>query len=220
MRNVSILAVFLLIAGLVGCDSNGTGGTNQADPGSFNSDSFAIVDPEDAFANLEEATLESEMAMKSVFHDGGGEFVRHRMHPRGPGSHLAPILFRLGLHMDQLRQLRGFIAEHRATVRGALEGLRAANMELIEQANIERRAIVESYGAGEITREEAEQQMRELNARTRAAIRNNPANEEFLRQICEGRRALFEDIRSILSGTQVAEWDNWVAGLDNDCINP
>jgi len=219
MRFVSILTFFVLIAGLVGCDSGGSSSPNDVDTRSFNSDSFAIVDSEDAFAKFEEATLDREMAMGSIFHHGDGDFVRHHMHSHGPGSHLAPVLFRLGLDMDQLRQLRVIIIENRVSVREAFEGLRAANMALIEQANIERRAIIDAYEAGEITREELEQQMRTLNERTRDAIRANPANEEFLQRICDSRLDLFEAIRAMLSGTQVAEWDNWVAGLSNDCIN-
>jgi hypothetical protein len=220
MRLLSILAAFLLIAGLVGCDSDGTDNRNDADPNSFNTDKFAIVDPEDAFSNIEEATLDSEMAMKSLYHDGDGEFVRHHMHPKGPGSHLAPVLFRLGLDRDQVRQLLEVIWQHRGASRDAFEGLRDANEALIERANAERRAIVEAYRAEEITREEAIRQLRALNERTREAIRNNPANDPYLQQICENRLSLFEDIRSILTGDQVAEWDGWVAGLDDACINP
>jgi len=209
-----------MIAGLVGCDSDGSNPSNSGDPDSLNSDSFALVDAEDAFANFEEGTLDREISMKPVFHHGDGEFFRHHMHPGGPGSHLAPVLFRVGLDMDQLRQLRMIIMEHRSSIREAFEGLRDANMELIERANIERRAIIAAYKAEEITREEAEQRMRTLNERTRVAIRTNPANEEFLQRICDSRLDLFEDIRSMLSGTQVVEWDDWVAGLSNDCINP
>jgi len=220
MRFLSVIAAILLIVGLVGCDSDGTSLANDPNPDSFNTDSFAIVDPDDAFANLEDATLESEMAMKSAFHQGDGGFRRHHMHPRGPGSHLAPVLFRLGLDMDQLRQLRAIVHDHRLLVHESFEGLRDANMDLIEQANVERRAIVEAYEAEEITREEVWAKMRELNERTREAIRHNPANDEFLQQICDDRVQLFQDIRSILTGDQVGEWDAWVAGLDSDCINP
>jgi hypothetical protein len=220
MRLFSVLAALLLVAGLVGCDSDGTSPANDPNPDSFNTDSFAIVDSEDAFANLEDATLETEMAMKSAFHQGDGDFDRHHMHPRGPGSHLAPALFRLGLDIDQLRQLRAIVHDHRLLVHESFKGLRDANMALIEQANIGRRAIVDAYKAEEITREEAWAQIRALNERTREAIRNNPANDEFLQQICEDRVQLFEDIRSILTGDQVGEWDAWVASLDNDCINP
>ena len=220
MRLLSIFAAFVLIAGLVGCDNGGTDSPNNTDPNSFNTDSFAIVDPEDAFANIEDATLDSEMAMKSVYRDGDGGFARHHMHPKGPGSHLAPVLFRLGLDRDQVRQLVEIIWQHRGASRDAFEGLRDANADLIELANAERRSIVEAYRAEEITREEAIEQLRALNQRTREAIRNNPANDPYLREICENRLSLFEDIRSILTGDQVALWDGWLAGLDDDCINP
>lgn len=218
MRLLSITAAFLLVFGLVGCDSSDTENSTNADPNSFNTDSFALVGPEDAFANVEEATLDSEMAMKSLYRDG--EFVRHHMHPKGPGSHLAPVLLRLGLDRDQVRQVVEIILQHRGESRDAFEGLRDANADLIELANAERRAIVEAYRTEEITREEAIEQLRALNERTREAIRNNPANAPYLRQICENRLSLFEDIRSILTGDQVAEWDGWVAGLDDDCLNP
>jgi hypothetical protein len=126
----------------------------------------------------------------------------------------------LGLDRDQVRQLVEIIRQHRGASRDAFEGLRDANADLIELANAERRSIVEAYRAEEITSEEAIEQLRALNQRTREAIRNNPANDPYLREICENRLSLFEDIRSILTGDQVAVWDGWLAGLDDDCINP
>jgi hypothetical protein len=152
MRKTSLLVVALLIGGLAGCDSEDVTGNSDLLP--LETDTFAVVDGEDAFSNVETATLDSEMAMNPVF-SGGGHFARHRRHPHGPGSHLAPVLMRLDLDETQRLQIRELVGQHRSSIRAAMEGLREVNMELIRQANEERRAIKEAFHAGEITREEA-----------------------------------------------------------------
>jgi hypothetical protein len=218
MRVSIVLLGVLLLAGLVGCDSNDVTGSQGPDPGSLDSPDFAVVDSEDALANVEDATFETDMAMHAVFLGDGRDFKRHFRHPRSPGSHLAPILRELDLDEEQREEIRGLLMIHRMRIRMALEGLREANQPLIDQANAERRAIVAQFQAGEITREEAREMLRELNARTREAIRNNPDNAPFLRAICDSRIELFGEIRQVLDDDQRAVWDAWVSGLPGECV--
>jgi Spy/CpxP family protein refolding chaperone len=218
MRVSIVLLGIVLLAALVGCDSNEVTGPGGPDPGSLESADFAVVDSEDALANVDDATLDTDMAMHAAFAGDGRHFKRHYKHPRGPGSHLGPILRVLDLDENQREEIRGLVMTHRMQIRAALEGLREANQNLIDQANAERRAIKARVEAGEISREEARELLRELNARTREAIRNNPANEPFLQAICDSRIELFAAIRQVLDDDQQALWDSWISGLPGDCV--
>ncbi len=219
MHRTTLLIGILLLTGSPACDSGGgITSTPGPDSGSYASDAFAVVDAEDAFSSLEEATLDAAMAMPSAFQSTGG-FSRKARHPRGGGSHLGPILVDLGLDPSQRERIRDLIREQHALVRPLLESIRAVNADIIGQANEDRRAIVEAFLGGTITRDEALAQVRELNEATQEAIRNNPANEPLLEQICGTRRGLFGRIRAILTDDQAATWDVWVAGLDDDCLN-
>ncbi len=219
MHRTTLLMTVFFLAGSLACDSGGgiTSSPNP-DPGSLASDTFAVVDAEDAFANLEEATLNAAMAMGSAFQPTGG-FSRKSRHPRGEGSHLGPILVDLDLDASQRERIRELIREQHAQVRPLLESIRAVNAEIIQQANEDRRAIVDAFLDGTITRDDALTQVRELNEATQEAIRSNPANEPFLQRICGTRRGLFGRIRAILTDDQAVAWDAWVAGLDDDCLN-
>jgi hypothetical protein len=116
-----------------------------------------------------------------------------------------------------LEEIRSAVMAYRDEIRDAFVGILEVNMEIIRAANAERMDIAEAFHNGEMTREEAEEQLRELGRRTRLAIRTNPENAPFLRQICEARRTLFDAIRTILFGDQASMWDGWRSGNDDTC---
>ena len=212
-----LATVALLPLGLLGCDSgSGINGSRESDNSTLLSDSFAVVGAEDAYANVRDATFEQEMAMNPVIAAQG--FARHHRHSGSAGSHLAPILMDFGLDQHQMMEILGALMSHRGTIRDALEGLREANSELINQANAERRAIIDSYEAGDISREQAAQQLQDLSEHTRDAIRNNPANEPHLQALCDARQGLFDSIRTILTDSQRDRWDAWVASRPGACF--
>ncbi|MFQ5675802.1 MAG: hypothetical protein ACE5G1_07905, partial [bacterium] len=87
-----------------------------------------------------------------------------------------------------------------------------------DAANEQRRPIKESVQAGELTREEAREQIAALNASTREAILNNPDTQAPLQALCDCKTALFDSIRAILDETQQVTWDEWVANLSGLCF--
>jgi branched-subunit amino acid aminotransferase/4-amino-4-deoxychorismate lyase len=215
MRGAKLL-IAVLIFGLFaipgcdfigGSDSDG-GGNNNNGAMNLSSDRLAIVDAETAFANVEDATLDDEMAMRRVL-DNDGDMIRPDRHPDRPGSHLRYILRFLDISQEQFEEIVEAMKAYRRTVHAALEGLREVNKPIVEAANAERRMILAALEAGEITREEAMMQLQALSQRTREAIRSNPENAPFLEAICEARRELFETIREILSADDQTEWDGW-----------
>lgn len=217
MKRAAILAIFPLILAFGACDSEDPTRPAPPETASLMTDAYAVVDEEDAFANIQDATLDEPMAMEAVYADPA-QFRRHPNHPGHPGSHLGPILARLGLDEAQKAAIREAILDHRRRIRPVLEDLRDANAELLAAANAERQEIVEAYWAGEISREEAVRRLVELAIRTRQAIRENPENVPYLRMLCESKRALFAEIRSILNEEQRAIWDRWVETLPGSCV--
>lgn len=217
MKSLALLLIMLLLIGATACQNNDLGVNSPANLATLETADFAVVDAEDAIANIEDATLETAMVMNPVF-GSNGRFARHPRHPHDRGSDLKQILHELGITQEQMSQIRELLAAHRESLKEPLEGLRAANADIIAAANEQRLAILEAMRSGDITREEAKQQLQELSAATREAIRNNPASAPFLQAICDSKLALFDNIRAILNESQQAQWDEWVASLEGPCF--
>jgi Spy/CpxP family protein refolding chaperone len=217
MRRLPILILLSALALAFGCSDSSDVVSDVAGPNDLSSDAYAVVGAEDVFANIEDATMTHDMAMRPVPMDPGA-FRRHPGHPGHPGSHLGFVLRLLGIDEDQAQAIRAMVQEHRAEVRMILEQLRMANQDLIDRANQERARIVEAARNQEIGLEEALRRLHELNQRTREAIRQNPENARYFEALCSAKRGLFDDIGSVLNDRQRAAWDDWVAGLDGPCL--
>jgi len=218
MQRAALFAIFMLALALAACSQGGdTTPAPSATPSSLLSEDFAVLDQEDAFANIEDATMERDMEMKPVFFDPE-RFRRHHRHPGHIGCHIGFILMQLGLDEDQRMAIREAVMTHRREIHAILERLREVNAPLIEAANAKRMEIIASYKAGEITGEEAKRLLHELSVRTREAIRSNPDNEPLFEALCKSRIKLFEEIRSILTDEQREKWDEWLGGLPGRCL--
>ena len=137
----------------------------------------------------------------------------------GFGKHLGSVFRDLGLTEDQRAQLHDLMTGHRECVQEPLQAFRDANQDLIAAANEQRQTIKDAVQNGEITREEAMEQLRALSESTRELIRNNPDNEPFKEALCACKLAHFDNVRAILDETQQATWDAWVAGLESECFS-
>lgn len=232
MHRMKSLALFaaLLLAGTIGCQNDDFGVNSTAGLSSLEANELAVANLDDAIANVEDATLEKEMVMNPVF-SGQGPFVqgprgrgngigfmRHGQHPRPEGCHLFEILRQLQISDEQLAQIRELMAAHRETTQPIFEALRAANQDIIDAANAQREVILEAMRNGDLTREEAQEQLKALSEATRDAIRNNPDTEELRQQLCDAITALFDSVRSVLSEDQQSQWDEWVATLEGPCF--
>ena len=107
---------------------------------------------------------------------------------------------------------------HRECVQTPLDALIAANQDVIDAANAERSAIVDSVHSGVITREAAMGLIRTLNEATREAITNNPDSAAPLQAMCDCKFALIDNVGLILDETQQAAWDEWLAGRTGGCF--
>ena len=216
-RLFSFLGVLAVLASVTACSSTSgeLAAPGQPDPAVLDTDQFAVVDQEDAFVAIQDATVDTEMAWEPVM---DGTQLRRLRHPRHLGGHLRHFLPDLGITFEQIELIRGFVRDHIERIIPELRGLREVNLPILEEANRKRMAIMEALRAGEITREEAVQKLVHLMIETRLAIRNNPDNQQFLMAICESKKQLFADIRSVLTEEQQPIWDAWVASLSGPCF--
>lgn len=232
MKPVKSALAFLLVAGLglMSCNANNPSSSNSDDI-DLESGEFALFSVNDALDGIEDATMDTDMRFNPDMRNGrmfrdGGPFGRRG--PRGPfgprmgrdstGNHLGSILRELGLTDDQMSQVRELMSGHRECVQEPLDALIAANQELIDAANVERSAIIDSVRSGAITRDKAEELLRALSENTREAIANNPDSEAPRQAICDCKFALLDNARAILDETQQAVWDEWLAERTGGCF--
>ncbi len=217
LKSACLLFPVLLLVSIPSCQNADFSANTKVDWDAFERNELAVIDLEDAIANVEDATVEKPIAMNPVFRRDG-RFFRHPRYLFHRGSDLRQILRDLDVTKEQMGQIRQFIRAHRECVKDPLEGLRETSVGIIANANEQRKAILQALRNGEITREEAKEQLKQLSEATCEAIRNNPASEPFLRAICECRLRLFDNIRSVLNEDQQARWNQWVSSLDGPCF--
>lgn len=216
LQPIATLSALLVMAGAFGCQKDFSV-NDKFRPEDLSTDAFAVVDYYDADANIQDATLDSKMTMNPVFKNG--RFARHAGYRGGEAGHLGRILRRLGITDDQGAAIKELVKTHRERVKAALEGLRTANQSLIDEVNAKRQEILTAMHNGEITREQAKAQLRELSQSKRESIASNPASAQYIEAICAAKLELFQNIRALLDAAQQAGWDAWVAGLHGMCFD-
>ncbi|MFN3306373.1 MAG: Spy/CpxP family protein refolding chaperone [Candidatus Kapaibacteriota bacterium] len=141
------------------------------------------------------------------------------LYPERPIRFMVPIgriLKELTLTEEQITQIREFMAEYRDCVKNALLPLRESERQIIQQANQERRTVMEQLKNGEIDRQTAMEQIRQINQRTREALINNSVREQALQQLKQCWETLIANIRSILTPEQQALFDELLAKYRNN----
>ncbi|MCX6155822.1 MAG: hypothetical protein NT007_16880 [Candidatus Kapabacteria bacterium] len=152
---------------------------------------------------LNEATLENDMQYTPTAVETGIQ-TDPQIIP------LDRILKQLNLTEEQTAKIKGLLGRYRECAAGAIRELRASEREIMQHANEARRAIIEKFKKGEITREEAAAAMERLNQRVREALQNNPAKAAAKAAIKNCLDRVFAAIDSVLEGDQIRQWRAWV----------
>lgn len=231
MNSCFTYLTILLFIGMIGCQGE-SGLNNQSVEADFDSGEFALFDFDDAMDAIEDATLEKPMGINpelfngNFFRNGGAFGPRAPRGPLGPrmqrgriGNHLGEVLSELDLSEEQKSQIRELMSGHRECIQEPLQAFREANQDIMDDANEERRAIIDELRNGQIDRDKAREQLRALNEITRKAIQNNPESQTASQAMCDCKLTLLDNVRAILNGAQPAAWDEWVAGLEGPCFD-
>ncbi len=233
MKQIRILlgmAVLLLLPVLyfTGCSEKGE--VNSPDQLNFESSQFAVIDFIDVENAIEDGTIETPLAINSVFlsysflNMGNGFTAGGPMMKGNPwlerfdfGKHLGLFFRRLKLTDVQKTQLKDFMVIFHETMKPLVQEFKDANKDIIEKANADRKVIVEKVKAGELTRAQAAPLLKSLNEATREAIKNNPKTVEVKTKMCAARTQLFTSIKGILAGDQITMFENWIKLIKNPC---
>ena len=226
---IALLAVTLAL-GFIACDKENPISDKYS---LYEAPEYQVAYPDNSPVDFGEATLDNDFIMPGLDQDyrayaeffGGGRDGRggrggHDWRGRGRQKFMpfARILYQLQLTEEQREQVKDFIFDHRLCVREVIQKLRETEREILSQFKERRMAIIQAYKSGEITREEAVSQLRELNAQVRETLKNNPARVQACEAMKDCMKTLFENIRSILTPEQQAIWDEWVSKLpERDC---
>lgn len=163
-------------------------------------DEIAISEP-----TIEEAAY-MENAMEPERMQEGMQFCE-----REPQFRFAPIFRDLQLTQEQLDSIKVYMRDHYDCQRIARAEYYNAVVEIIDAANSQRRALLDSLHQGLIDRTIAVQRLRQISQEMHLAIQNTGARETLRTALQGCTETLFANIRSILNEDQLAKWDQWVA---------
>lgn len=225
MKNYKTLILvafsFMLIIGISAC--NKSEGPTNSSWSIYDSPEWQIPEPDNSPADITPATLDKPFNIVPEsedlrFCDNTGMYNMKKFRERRQFMPLARILYALQLTDDQKAQIKDFMIAFRDCHKNAMLALRESEKEIIQPFNEQRRTIIEALKNGEITREEAQQQMQQLNMDLRNALQNNPARLAACEAMKECRRNLLTSIEGILNPDQLVKWLDWVSKLPEiDC---
>ena len=218
-----ILAAFslMLMIGISAC--NKSEGPTNSSWSQYDAPEWQIPEPDNSPADIIPATLDKPFDLVPAsedlrFCDNTGMYNMKKFRERRQFMPLAKILRALELDDAQKAQVKEFMIAFRDCHKNAMLALRESEKEIIQPFNEQRRTIMEALKNGEITREEAQQQLKQLNMDLRNALQNNPARLAACEAMKECRRTLLTSIEGILTPDQLVKWLEWVSKLPEiDC---
>lgn len=219
---VILLAVFAIgLFGISSCDKfeNPVGDDSNGliDSTIFNITQYDISEFEMSDANLDD-NIEFAPILergKSTMDDTKGDKSKDRY--KGKQKRIVTpfdfIFRKMNLDSTQLVAIKGFFKENRDCVGSWLSKLRDSQMQILENANEQIKAIRDSYKAGDITRKDAFDAIMKINKETRKALLNNPVNKEVQDGLKDCNEELIAKIKSILTADQLAIFEKWISRI-------
>ncbi len=176
-----------------------------------NSELFTIVEYDVFAGDFQEATLDQELAMR---------VENGKPNPPVRPIPLLGILRLMNLTEDQKAEVLEYLAAHRDCVKAAMLKMHTQQRQLMERVNNARKEIMEKVKSGEITREEAQLQLKNLNENFFEAMYQ--LRLETCEALKECRATLIDAINNMeLTEEQRAIWERWLASLPEiNCERP
>jgi polyhydroxyalkanoate synthesis regulator phasin len=198
-RTLAMVALTVISLGLVACSEMGS---NPAEPMAIFSNVETTFDLNGQPVEFSDATLEIPMVVRERPSDKGS---------KGPRNPFERLLGALKLTDEQKAQVTDLLAAHKACATAALEALKAAERAIMEAAKASRDEIKAGVEAGTITRDEARQQLRDLNKATREALKNLPEREAARTALKNCDDTFLAALGSILTEDQKVILEKYIA---------
>jgi hypothetical protein len=135
----------------------------------------------------------------------------NRPNPREPKRPFARLLDALKLDETQRASVAELLAQHKECVDAALASLRAAEREIIAAAEAARKDVLAQVQAGTLTRQEAIEQIRNINQRARTALKGLPQREGTRAAIKNCDETFYAGLETLLTPEQVVILKRWIA---------
>lgn len=137
------------------------------------------------------------------------DYAMERPEGRGRRMPFGGLLRELKLDSVQLEQAKACIKGLDDCMKAGMESIRAQQKEVLAGFRDQRKGIIDAYKNGDITREDAAAQLKELQAAIREAMA--PLHEQA-KAVAEACRTQFHDcLRAFLTEEQQAILDAWIA---------
>lgn len=237
MRKRAFIILALPVIFLFGCKENNMDELVSPETSSFQTTDYTAIDITDVMNGIDNATVDSEMSFNQTltnysflgssvsFNGMGNKFAFGKNGLKGNRwldslnfrKHFGTILRQLNLTQEQRTLINAFVKTFHDGMKPLIEQFRAANQNIIQEANTARRAILERLRNHEITRTEAMGEIEALNAETREKIMNNPESAIIKDQMCALRAQLLGSVESVLTDEQKIKWNEWLENLPNPC---
>lgn len=218
-----MLASLTLVLMLVISACNKNEGPTNGSWSMYDAPEWQVPEPDNSAADMVEATIDVPFSLVAEgqdvrFCDNTGMYNTQKFQERRKFMPLARILRALELDDIQKEQVKGFLEAFRLCHKDAMMALRESERAILQPFNERRQNIMEQLKNGEITREEAQRQLKLLALEAREALKNNPARLEACEAMKECRRVLLAAIGGILTQEQLVKWQEWLSKLPEiDC---
>ena len=207
-----LLFSFLL---LIGCNEKSEMINDPSDNLNASGD-YYVLGIEDAMSSIQDATLENDMGFGEDF---GPRRRGHHGGSKGKGLHLGFLFYKLDLSEDQKEALKTLMEGNRECLAEPFEQFREAAKEIMEGTKEQIQAIRDQVKAGDLTREEAREELKILSAATREEIENCEACIEAREAVCACNTTMFDSIGTDLELTkeQLVVWNEWLSEHPRPC---
>ncbi|HOK14588.1 MAG TPA: hypothetical protein PLU67_00335 [Candidatus Kapabacteria bacterium] len=215
-RNIYVVAILVAVLGLTSCQKD-----NPVEPIENGLDySMVLLSPEAMIGEVSQPSLTTDFTLLNVYDkmlippiDGKGKGPNGEMPPKPepnkPPFKIGMLLRMLELDSAQREQVKIFAQELEDCIKEYRQMLREAQRAIIENANAQRREIMEQLKTGEITREQAMQALRQLREETRIAMETDEDIATARQGLKDCHDAFLENVKSILTTKQLDIWNRF-----------
>ncbi len=229
MKNVKIylalLAMSVLV--LVSCQDD-----MEMDGMNAGSSEYMVSNFDDmGVVEIRGGTMEEEFVISDVYageEDGEGHFdgmgrpmmKMGNMHKgqngakHGRGHGMMRVFVDMDLSDEQREEIRGFMLSMKDCARANMVSLRDLNKPARVELREARKAIIDRVKAGDITRDVAQSEMKELREDMRQKMQDDPERASLIEALKECRQGFFDSIEGILTDAQLEIWNAWLEEIE------
>ena len=137
---------------------------------------------------------------------GNGHYKNYKNYKPG----FCAIFKELNLTDEQAKIISTFAKEHKSCRREAIDALREAQRAILQNANLERKQIIDDMKNGTITATEARELLLQLAEQVRQDMKNSPEVQAALEAMKNCHNVFIDNIASVLTADQLVIWNKFL----------